>query len=122
MTTIRREMSKMRKVIVESPFAGDGKPATIAANVAYAKRALRDALARGEAPLASHLLFTQPGILRDEIAEERSLGIDAGHAWISVADAMVVYKDRGISLGMRQGIQIALKLGILVEYREIVDL
>ena len=40
-----------RRVIVESPYAGD-----IETNVAYARAALRDCLSRGEAPIASHLL------------------------------------------------------------------
>jgi hypothetical protein len=39
----------------------------------------------GEAPIASHLLYTQPGVLRDEIPEERRHGIDAGLAWGAVA-------------------------------------
>lgn len=86
----------MHKVIVESPYAGD-----IAANVEYAQRALRDCLARhGEAPIASHLLYTQPHVLNDTIPEERSLGISAGLAWRHVADYAVFYVDRGWSQGM----------------------
>jgi hypothetical protein len=46
----------MRRVIIESPYSGD-----VETNVAYARAALRDCLSRGEAPLASHLLYTQPG-------------------------------------------------------------
>lgn len=56
----------MRRVIIESPYAGDVK-----ANVAYARRCVRDSLARGEAPIASHLLYTQPSVLRDHVPEER---------------------------------------------------
>lgn len=66
----------MRLVIVESPFAGD-----LPKNIAYARAAVRDSLARGEAPIASHLLYTQPGILDDDIPAERQWGIDAGLAW-----------------------------------------
>ena len=47
----------MRLVILESPYAGD-----VAANVKYARRCVRDSLSRGEAPIASHLLYTQPGM------------------------------------------------------------
>lgn len=54
----------LRLVIVESPYAGD-----IEANVAYARRCLRDSLARGEAPIASHLLYTQEGVLRDDVPD-----------------------------------------------------
>lgn len=48
--------SVMRRVVLESPFAGD-----VERNVRYAKACIRDCLSRGEAPIASHLLFTQPG-------------------------------------------------------------
>ncbi len=104
----------MRLVIVESPFAGD-----VEENVAYARRAVRDSLRRGEAPIASHLLYTQPGILNDQIPAERALGIDAGLAWRGVAAASVVYCDRGISRGMEYGIEAARSAGIPVEYRYI---
>lgn len=32
-------------------------------------------LKRGEAPIASHLLYTQPGILNDDIPDQRLLSI-----------------------------------------------
>ena len=104
----------MRRVIVESPFAGD-----VERNIAYARRAVRDSVLRGEAPIASHLLFTQPGILDDDVPYERQLGIDAGLAWRTVAEASVVYTDLGISRGMRYGIEAAESAGIPVEMRTI---
>jgi len=87
--------------------------------VAYAREAVRDSLLRGESPVASHLLFTQPGILRDDVPEERRLGIAAGLEWGDVADATVVYEDLGISPGMRQGIERAEQAGRPVEYRRL---
>lgn len=102
----------MRLVIVESPFAGD-----VEENIKYARAAVRDCLMRGEAPIASHLLYTQEGILNDDIPEERKYGIDAGLAWGGVADATVVYTDRGISKGMEYGIARAKSEGRPVEYR-----
>ena len=104
----------MRLVILESPYAGD-----IEANVAYARAALRDSLMRGEAPIASHLLYTQPGVLDDAIPSERQHGIDAGLAWRRVADATVVYVDRGVTNGMRYGIATAQTDGRPVEYRNL---
>ena len=104
----------MRRVILESPYAGD-----IEANVAYARACMHDCLTRGEAPFASHLLYTQPGVLRDDSVEERRLGIFAGLVWGEVADATVVYTDRGISSGMRFGIARALAQGRMVEYRKL---
>lgn len=85
----------MRLVIIESPYAGD-----IEANVAYARACMRDSLERGEAPIASHLLYTQPGILRDDIPDERQWGIDAGLAWRRVAEFAAFYVDRDWSGGM----------------------
>jgi hypothetical protein len=104
----------MRRVIVESPYSGN-----IEQNTVYAREAVRDCILRGEAPIASHLLFTQPGILRDEVEGERAAGIAAGLAWLPVADASVIYTDLGISQGMLQGIAAAGAAGIPVEYRTI---
>lgn len=104
----------MRLVILESPFAGD-----VEGNVAYARACLRDSLQRGEAPIASHLLYTQPGVLIDDVPEERAQGIAAGLAWRRVAHASVVYVDLGISEGMRHGIKVAQAAGVQVEYRRL---
>ncbi len=104
----------MRLVILESPYAGD-----IEANTNYARACLRHSLSQGEAPLASHLLYTQPGVLHDTIPEERIRGIEAGLAWGRVAEATIVYIDRGISTGMAMGIANAEQAGRTVEYRRI---
>jgi hypothetical protein len=106
----------MRRVILESPYAGD-----VDANVEYARRCVRDSLGRGEAPIASHLLYTQPGILNDDIPHERQWGIDAGLAWRATAEATVVYMDRGMSKGMGYGIEAANDAGVPVEYRWLDD-
>jgi LDH2 family malate/lactate/ureidoglycolate dehydrogenase len=74
-------------------------------------------LQRDEAPIASHLLFTQPGILRDDIPEERKRGVAAGRAWLEVADAMVAYADHGMSPGMADAIDEANRKGISVLMR-----
>jgi len=66
-------------VVLESPFGGPTIDAVLE-NVNYAKRCVKDCLKRGEAPIASHLLFTRRGILDDTIPEERALGIEAGLA------------------------------------------
>jgi hypothetical protein len=104
----------MKLVIVESPYMGD-----IEKNVEYARRCVRDSLRRGEAPIASHLLYTQPGILRDEDPKERQWGIDAGLAWRQVAEASVVYTDLGVSKGMEYGIAAAERAGLPIFYRSI---
>ena len=104
----------MRRVILESPYAGD-----VEANIAYARACVRDSLSRGEAPIASHLLYTQPGVLSDEVPEERQWGIDAGLAWRMVAEATVVYIDRGVTSGMQYGIDAATRAGVVVEFRRL---
>jgi len=106
----------MRLIILESPYSGNRR-----ANMAYLRACLRDSLLRGEAPYASHAIYTQPGILRDEVPDERSLGIEAGFAWHRCADASVVYYDLGVSAGMRLGIANAKRLGIPVVWRSLIS-
>ena len=108
----------MRLVIIESPYAA-ATPEEIQKNIEYARACVRDSLARGEAPIASHLLYTQPGILRDEVPEERRWGIDAGLAWRHAAEASIVYTDRGISKGMEYGIAMAKTAGKPIEFRSL---
>lgn len=88
-------------------------------NVAYARRCLRDSLMRDEAPIASHLLYTQPGVLDDNDPHERLLGVNRGHAYLLVADLVAVYTDLGISPGMQTGIQRASMIGLRVDFRQI---
>jgi len=102
----------MRRVLVESPYAGD-----VARNTEYAKAAMLDCLGRGESPLASHLLLTQ--VLNDYVPDQRQFGIDAGLAWGAVAHATIVYTDLGVSNGMAQGIGDAIANGRPVEYRSL---
>ena len=109
-----REPAAFRLVAVESPFAGDTRK-----HLRYVRACLADCLRRGEAPVASHALLTQPGVLRDHIPAERVQGINAGLAWAAKADARVVYTDCGMSSGMRGGIAHAESLGQPVEYRTI---
>lgn len=99
-------------VILESPFAGD-----VERNVKYARACMRDCLLRDEAPFASHLLYTQPGVLDDDIPEERTMGIEAGLIIGSLFSKTVVYTDHGISRGMQYGIDRATQAGREIEYR-----
>ncbi|HLD40479.1 MAG TPA: hypothetical protein VJB13_05055 [Candidatus Nanoarchaeia archaeon] len=108
----------MKLVYVESPFKGENWELT-ARNVYYARLCVRDCLKRGEAPYASHLFFTQAGILNDAIQAERDLGIAAGQSMGDKFDLRVVYEDFGISKGMQYGIERALKLGQPIEHRKL---
>jgi hypothetical protein len=113
----RSSVEGIRLVILESPLAPrNGR--TQEENIEYARKCAHDSLHRNEAPFLSHLLYAQPGVLADDVPEERKLGIEAGLAWDRVADATVVYVDYGISRGMKEGIDRARKEGRTVELRE----
>lgn len=108
----------MRKVVIESPYAANGL-FTVEQNVTYLRKCLRDCLLRGEAPYASHALYTQPGVLNDDIPQEREHGIQAGFAFREVVDCTVVYTDLGITKGMQYGIDDATQKGRPIEYRSL---
>lgn len=99
------------RVIVESPFAGGFT------NVKYSREALRDCLDRGESPFASHLLYTQKGVLDDTLPAERAKGIDAAIGWLEVCDYIAVYVDLGVTPGMARGIIRAASLGKKIKFR-----
>lgn len=116
----------MKRVIIESPFAarkpdGSWDPEGVEENLRYVRAAMRDCLLRGEAPYASHALYTQLGVLNDQIPEERKLGMAAGFRWNSVADKSVVYVDRGFSQGMKDGIIDAIEWGRDIEIRYLAE-
>ena len=90
------------KVQLESPFGAPTRE-NIITNVAYALLAMRDSLGRGEAPFASHLLYTQ--MLDDQNPHERDEGIEAGLVIGRDAQFTAVYSDLGVSRGMEYGIK-----------------
>ena len=104
----------MKRVIIESPYAGD-----IERNIKYARECVKDSLLRGGAPIASHLLYTQEGILNDEIPVERELGINAGLAWLTCAKKHVFYVDYGYSKGMIAAKQLSEETGMQIEERRL---
>jgi len=104
----------MRRVILESPYAANAKH-SVEDHLHYAKKCMAHSLGLGEAPMVSHLLYTQT--LDDADPSQRSLGINAGLAWGVVAEATVVYADWGVSAGMAEGIGRAKLDGRPIEYR-----
>jgi len=103
-----------KRVILESPYAGD-----VDTHVTYARRAMAHSLSCGESPIASHLLYTQPGILDDFVPEERARGIAAGLEWAEVADAAVFYVDYGWSRGMEAAVRFYESRGVSYAVRKI---
>lgn len=106
----------IRRVQLESPFRGETDEQT-EEFLRYGLRAMAHSLSLGEAPFASHLLYTQ--VLDDKDPEQRRQGIEAGLAWGRAADATVVYSDYGVSSGMQQGIDRAVDQLRPVEFRRI---
>ena len=102
----------MQRVVVESPYAGD-----IAFNTAYARACLRDCIDRGEAPIASHLLY--PQVLDEHDPLGRELGISLGYQWIRVADKVVFYTDFGMSKGMKVASHYAAEHKIQKHFRQL---
>lgn len=106
-------MSKLPiPVFLESPFSGE-----IERNAIYARHALADSISRGEAPFASHLLYTQ--VLDDEVLLHRLKGLECADVWRARAEFLVVYEDLGISRGMAAGIAHAKQLGLKILYRRL---
>lgn len=104
----------MKLVIIESPYAGD-----VEANLRYLDDCIADSLSRGEAPYASHKLY--PGVLDDNIPDQRTKGMKAGFAWGAKADLVAIYVDRGISKGMKAGMMIAAENGVELEFRSLAE-
>ena len=101
-----------RRAILESPFASN-----VEKNRLYAMECARDMFRRGESPFASHLLY--PPLFTKYTEEERQRGMEAGRAWIEVADVSAVYTDLGITEGIIRGIAEAEAKEVPVERRSI---
>lgn len=105
-------MRHFKRVLIESPYAGD-----VARNLKYARACCRTLMLltandeRPWAPYASHLFYTQEGVLDDADPEERAHGIEAGLAWGEAAEETIVCLDLGWSRGMRQGVEAAKACG-----------
>lgn len=115
-----KKYDHLERVAVESPFGAPTQD-IINENISYAKACVNDCLKRGEAPYASHLFFTQEGLLDDNDPDERMLGIMAGKEWEKAAVRTAVYVDRGISSGMKLGIEICKDIGRPIVYRSLGD-
>jgi hypothetical protein len=63
---------------------------------------MRHSLYKGEAPFASHGLYTLTGVLRDDLASERLLGLNAGDEFRALCHTTAFYTDLGWSDGMKR--------------------
>lgn len=103
--------SNYKRVIMESPFAGDVKN-----NVRYAKISMLDLSLLEYAPSASHLMYTQ--MLDDTIEADRNQGIDKGLDIAHNIDT-IVRVDRGYSNGIKYGVIRAEKEGRNISFSTI---
>ena len=107
----------MKRVVIESPYKGH-----VPVNELYGELCMHDCLVNhNEAPYASHLLYTRTFVLRDEIPEDRKLGIEAGFFWRDVAEQTNFYVDLGMTDGMKLGIDDCNKKGNPFELRSLPD-
>jgi hypothetical protein len=111
-----QSIRKFVRTVIESPFAGN-----FVQNAKFLRACMRECLLRGEAPYASHGLYTQEGVLKDDVPEERRMGMEAGFAWGALGQKVVVYDNLGISKGMEEGMARAKELGIPIERRKLKD-
>jgi len=103
----------MKRVIVESPYAGNTK-----LNEIYGELCMKDCLVNhDESPYASHLLYTRKYVLRDNNPKERELGIKAGFYWRDLSEKTVFYVDVGWSEGMKLALKDCKKKGKSYEVR-----
>jgi len=107
-----KNRKKKRLVVIESPFSGD-----LTTHKGYLQECILDCLNRGEAPFASHQMYTDA--LDDDNKQERKLGIDCGYAWMNVAEAVVFYIDFGWSKGMLAALKKCSELRLDAETRRI---
>jgi hypothetical protein len=117
MKTYLERIDRSKLVIIESPYGGTWDE--MRRNERYARACLKHSLHLGEYPYASHLLYTQPGVLDDRLSGERQMGMEAGFQWKYAAYKTVVYTDLGISSGMQRGIELSEYIEQPVEYRTI---
>lgn len=89
----------MRRVILESPYAGEVK-----LNAAYAQLCMRDSLLRGEAPIASHLMYPSPFGFEDSRTIELTRGFSVV---VDVADLERVSTFKWLAMGAKPNVYAA---------------
>lgn len=104
-----------RTALVLTPFMSED-PAKKDMFYRYAKRAVKDCLNRGEAPLASHIFFYE-FFNNNLIQTERDMGFISQVSWIKDCDMVVVYMDFGITQAMKAALDVAKLKNRRIEYR-----
>ena len=97
-------MTEGKLVYIASPYAGD-----VEGNVAFAKAACRYAAAKGDTPVAVHLMY--PQFLDDRVPKEREAGLKMGRRVLAVCEEIWLCGEK-LSAGMRAEKAEAERLGI----------
>ena len=97
-------MTEGKLVYIASPYAGD-----VEGNVAFAKAACRYAAAKGDTPVAVHLMY--PQFLDDRVPKEREAGLKMGRRVLAACDEFWLCGEK-LSAGMRAEKAEAERLGI----------
>lgn len=97
------------RVFICSPYRGDTK-----ANRDIALLLCQQAIDKGLAPFAPHLLY--PQFLNEADYGGRDAGIQCGLSFLDKCDLLWIYAEKGISAGMRSEIEHASRLGIPADF------
>lgn len=117
--------NKVQVVLLESPFSGN-----IQRNVAYTQRAMADSRQRNEAPIITHLLWTQHHEKADHFVSDydpkytlpnlgRESALEQLKAIRRRVHKVVFLVDYGYSNGMKHGLEHCKKEGIPYEERKL---
>lgn len=101
----------MKKVYICSRFRPDENH-SVDDNIRRALYACEIAITKGYAPFAPHLIY--PRFLDDDEPNERTLGMEAGKAWLAACDELWQW-GASVSEGMAEEITFARTLGIPVK-------
>jgi hypothetical protein len=104
----------VKLVIIESPFRSTAERSQ-ELYLAYLSHCIADSVERGEAPYASHGIM--PLVLNDDDPADRLRGIMAGWEWGKHATLIAVYRDLGVSEGMKLSIKHYEATGKEIEWR-----
>jgi hypothetical protein len=104
-------------VVIESPWAGLGAGERAAE---YLRNCIRDSLARGEIPWASHAMLAATRALYEEDEDQRIEGLEVNKMFIlHYASRVAFYTDHGLSPGMAMARRWAGMHGKIIEERKI---
>jgi hypothetical protein len=110
--TVNGRSLTMIKTIIESPFQGN-----VVENMEYLQECIRHSISLGEAPFASHQMYTSA--LDDAKPKERTAGIYAGYEWMMEASLVAFYVDKGMSDGMHKALNYAVYLKKPILFRRL---